>query len=179
MTKHYVVEGLDRVGKSSFIKALWLATAAQVVKMRVPKTLTDSKLFYAEHFVSLMNGEPTIWDRGHLSELVYAPLYRPTVTSASWTEALRRWIPRLVDNTTLIYVYPGDTALMKKDERPEADKLAEIRGFTKELEACPWPVYRVCSHEEVAGEWRWRAKDDMVAEILANVPLESYAGTRL
>lgn len=177
--RHYVVEGLDRVGKSSFIVELARQTGMGVTKMRVPKTLAESKLWYAEHFVSLMNGEPTIWDRGHISELVYAPLYRPAVTSQSWTEALRQWMPALVDDVAVIYVYPGDTALMKKDERPEADKLAEIRGFTRELEACPWPVYRVCSHELVVDEaWGWRSKADMVTEVLANVPLEYYAGTR-
>ena len=173
MMKHIVFEGLDRVGKSTLLAAVAKSMGAEVTKMRVPKTMEQSREFYSDHFKSLLSSwEPMVWDRGHLSELVYAPLYRPQMTADWWTKVLRS-MPELVPMVTVVYVYPGDTSLMKKEEdRPCADQSAERAAFDRELGLCRWPVVRVCSHELVDGVWRWRDLEERVDEVLTAVGLE-------
>lgn len=169
--KHLIVEGIDRVGKSTLIAALAAELGAKVVKMRVPKTLAESKAFYWDYFFQLADSdEPMVWDRGHISELVYAPLYRPAMVDAAWTRTLRYALPTMALEATVVYVHPGDTSLMKRDEdRPNANRDAELAAFERELRWCPLDVHRVCSHELVDGAWRWRNLEDRVSQVLAGI----------
>ena len=175
--RHLVFEGLDRVGKSTLLAATAAAMGVEPVKMRVPKTFEQSREFYTDHFRQLMQSDvPMVWDRGHLSELVYAPIYRPGCVMDWWTKALRS-IPMLVDNVTLVYVYAGTTSLMLEDvDRPNKDMAAEVAGFERELGLCEWPVHRICSHEYDGG-WKWRPVEERVDElmetVLGEVPLRS------
>jgi len=165
--RHLVFEGLDRSGKSTLLAAVAKAIGATVNKMRVPKTLGQSIEFYDDHFRHLAEDEhPVVWDRGHLSELVYAPLYRPSETNSWWVRELRRRAAA-IERVGLVYVYPGWYGLMLEDERPGANRMAEAAGYARELEHVTWPTVRVCTHRQDAeGVWHWRPVEEMVDEVL-------------
>lgn len=85
----FIIEGVDRLGKSTLIKGLLNTLGYHlVVHYDKPKLLDYYKEMYGEplktYQVQLYNqmfkmidrGDRVIFDRGHLGELVYAPLYR-------------------------------------------------------------------------------------------------------
>src|SRR5579885_2292224 len=87
--QQFIIEGVDRMGKSTLIKGL-LDTLGYhlVVHYDKPKLLkhyqamTDEPLkayqvsLYNQMFKMIDRGDRVIFDRGHLGELVYAPMYR-------------------------------------------------------------------------------------------------------
>lgn len=87
--QQFIIEGVDRMGKSTLIKGL-LDTLGYhlVVHYDKPKLLkhyqsmTDEPLkayqvsLYNQMFKMIDRGDRVIFDRGHLGEMVYAPMYR-------------------------------------------------------------------------------------------------------
>jgi hypothetical protein len=117
-------------------------------KMRVPRTIAESAMYYGDHFMYLSLDTPTMWDRGHVSELVYSTLYAPQRASMAWHSALRH-MPVYHPDVALIYLYPLSTDLMLRDEdRPGADRRTELYAYDLELDSVPeWSVARVPVHE--------------------------------
>jgi len=87
--QQFIVEGVDRMGKSTLIKNLLNALGYHlVIHFGKPQVLdhyskmTDQPLklyqvaLYNQMFEMIERGDRLIFDRGHLGELVYAPLYR-------------------------------------------------------------------------------------------------------
>jgi thymidylate kinase len=82
---NFIIEGLDRLGKSTLIENiqqdLGLYTVVHCGKPKKLKCLDNSlEKYQVEVFLNmfqlLTNSFRLIYDRGHLGELVYAPLYR-------------------------------------------------------------------------------------------------------
>jgi hypothetical protein len=178
MDRHLVFEGCDRTGKSSVIRALQhVVSPVKVSKMRVPRTKAESAEFYFDHFRQLGRaGHCTIWDRGHVSELVYGHLYKEYPTGRYFD--LLRNAPFHLETVlpvTIVYCYPLSYDLMEPDEREGANLAAELVRYDQELRfiemAMPkrWTVYRLCTHEWTSPGCRWRSTESMVHELVARL----------
>jgi thymidylate kinase len=87
MNKHtvYAVEGIDRLGKSTLIDSIMQRLGYyEVIHFAKPKQLDyyrgSLEIYQRESFINSMvlasSGARIIFDRWHLGEAVYAPLYR-------------------------------------------------------------------------------------------------------
>ena len=75
---NYVVMGIDRIGKDTFIENNF-PTHKKIHLTKPPKDvdpLTFSKSEYCDYFVNLMKNDNLVYNRGHIDEFVYAPIYR-------------------------------------------------------------------------------------------------------
>lgn len=159
---HVVFEGVDRCGKSSLVdKYCVIEKPRHYFKMRVPTTLQESVEFYDDHLHRLQTStEPTVWDRGLLSELVYGPLYRPDECPAyrrrTLIEATR--IPTKLP-VIVVYVYPLWTDLMLPDERPNADINAELHRYSVVFDAIHWRKVAMTKHTISDGNRAWKNRD--------------------
>lgn len=175
--RNIILEGIDRVGKSTLARELARMIEADVHKMRVPRSLGQSMEFYGDHFAHLMNDERVnIWDRGHISELVYSTLYQPDRATSSWHHALRM-TSRVIPDCCIVYLYPGNMELLEPDERPEANRYSEMNKYDRELSDVEdyWPVHRICTHHEAdvsrffpykGTSWQWRTYMDLIVDVL-------------
>lgn len=156
-----IFEGVDRVGKSTLIKSLAARYGAEVNKMRVPTNEQESREFYLEHFAALAKPakHPVFWDRGHVSELVYAPLYRSL--SVGWSRTIQD-LARHTPNTYFVYVRPLSVKLLEPDERPGANIRKELAGYRTQIKKVPWPVLSISTHHDRA---RWRGLSELVEEV--------------
>lgn len=161
-------EGIDRCGKSSLISAFRNKhNAYKLHKMRVPKTLGQAAMWYEELFWEIANNRDSlIYDRSHLSEAVYAPLYRD-YTHHNWPSTLwhmeRNCIQVKEYPIIVVYVYPQWLSLLKKDDRPNADVLKELDMYNLALNETRLPVIRITKHE--SHTWDWRKEEDVLAEL--------------
>jgi len=84
-----LIEGPDNVGKSSQIRAIknhfnketFATCSLGSVKQNSPEEYIQCSKDYFKNLVELSNyqysiGKSSIWDRSHLGEMVYAPMYR-------------------------------------------------------------------------------------------------------
>lgn len=165
---HVVFEGVDRCGKSSLVEKYCVEERPkQYFKMRVPKTFMESCEFYEDHIERLRHSEePSVWDRGMLSELVYGPLYRPIECPAFHRRALIEMtrFPTLLP-VIIVYVYPLWTDLMLPDERPGANIYAELRQFGIAYEALHWRKVAMTKHCIRNGERTWKNRDESWEEL--------------
>jgi thymidylate kinase len=85
MINKFLIEGLDRLGKSSLIDGIRNALGYfEVIHYQKPQKLScynGDPLIYQENgfrtmFSLLRSSAPIICDRAHLGEYVYAPMYR-------------------------------------------------------------------------------------------------------
>lgn len=90
MQKSFIIEGIDRLGKSTLIEGIQNRLGYfQVIHYQKPKRLkcyrdvseSDALQMYQRSAFSAMfqilgSGAPIILDRAHLGEMVYAPIYR-------------------------------------------------------------------------------------------------------
>ena len=86
--RQFIIEGIDRMGKSSLIKGLLNELGYHLVvhyskpeRLAAYKDLPDPAFryqweLYNQMFWMIEANMRVIFDRGHLGELVYAPLYR-------------------------------------------------------------------------------------------------------
>lgn len=168
MTK-LVVEGIDRAGKSSFIQYIGEQLGWPITKMRVPKSPRDAVLFYKQYWDQLRDyPHSLVYDRGHISEAVYAPLYRPTSCNHFWPNAVYA-DELLVEDVFIVYVYPNAKHhdLLLPDERPNANRDAELMAFDVRLEMSSLPVIPICSHSKYGPFWRTHA--DMFQELMSGL----------
>ena len=89
LPNQFIIEGVDRMGKSTLIKGL-MDTLGYHLKIHYEKpqklayytSQTDEPLklyqtvLYRQMFDLIDAGHRIIFDRGHLGEMVYAPMYR-------------------------------------------------------------------------------------------------------
>lgn len=93
----YIIEGLDRMGKSTFIDALRNEIQnpyVMTIHSSKPPKCEDVKKWTERHYLGLISkilhldkyGYDVILDRSWLGEMVYGPLYRGTNISLSYFE---------------------------------------------------------------------------------------------
>lgn len=144
---HLIVEGIDRCGKSSSIEAMRkLLPGYTVFKPRPPKSHDEARHLYSEFFQMLAEPGNVIYDRGHMSELVYARLYRD-YDPISWVLDLEAEVVKQNPFIKLIYFFPIWGNLLKDDDRPGADRTAELYLYESCLNMSVLSVTRQRVHE--------------------------------
>lgn len=195
-----IFEGVDRCGKSTTVQALVRELQRegyqnQVRKYKPPVTVEETWHTFRAYFNSLIDlASPDwlIWDRGHVSEMVYGPLYRGSNYTGSSGEYLSRWLQhwdRVAYGETydgrqsvIVYLYPLDLSLLLPDtERgPEGVGVnAELAQFEVMLKQTRLPVIRVSSHyyDERLMKWQWKRSKAIVTSILEKVEEMTNNGT--
>lgn len=164
---HIIFEGVDRCGKSSLVDKFCVVHRPAYFKMRVPTNYEESTRYYYDHVERLMNSmEPSVWDRGLLSELVYGPLYRPQECLSWYQQQLIDWtmlptkLPVLV-----VYVYPLYEEIMLQDERPNANRLLELEAFNVAFERIHWRKVAMTKHTIREGFPAWKNRDESWYEL--------------
>jgi hypothetical protein len=166
---HILVEGCDRIGKTTTIAAMReLLPEYEVRKPRAPKTEGEARSIYADFFQALSEPGNIIWDRSHISELVYANLYRD-YNPLSWIMYLEKFAIGQNPFIKIIYYYPVWGNLLGEDERPGADRVAELNMYDRALNHFTFlDVTRQSVHHSNKREW-------LSPELRASIPLrESF-----
>lgn len=161
-----IFEGCDRVGKTSLIDAYAAPNPHyRRDKMKVPRTLAEANVFYNAYYMELWTStRPTLYDRGHISEQVYGPLYRPETVNNWWPSLLN--VQELVpprQRTVIVYVYPVWLSLLKSDERIGSNLTNELQVYDTVLSYSHWPVIRITKHHIHSAAWR--NMDDVLYEL--------------
>lgn len=163
----FMIDGIDRLGKSSLIKKIqdefgyhlvihydkpqvlkqYLDLAKEVTSSETPKGLSEENLarYYYQYdtnirmFQMMENDIPTIFDRTHLGEMVYAPLYRKY--SGEYVYTLEEnFIDRMgetIDSTRLILLTSSNTEMLVDDglsfdpAKKDEEQLLFIEAFNK------------------------------------------------
>lgn len=168
-----IIEGVDRIGKSTLVKAL--SEKHLAIKLTAPTSIENTYYKYLTFFLRL-NGsipvaKPYIYDRGHISEIVYGPLYRPNnYRSTNLLIWLRKWEKHTVANaelypdfrpTVIVYLYPTNKDLMLKDERPNANLRVELDRYRIALTNSSMPVMKLCTQTQTD----WRTTENIIDEL--------------
>lgn len=151
---HIIVEGIDRCGKSSVIREMQrLLPHYEVKKPTAPSNELQALRIYSEFFLALSWQGNVIWDRGHISEMVYSSMYRDySITNQllSWENSAMRSNPFI----TVVYYFPIWQTLLSDDEaRPNADRLAELHTYGRMLDLTALTAMRQPAHKRNAPEW--------------------------
>lgn len=144
--KHIIVEGVDICGKSSLIQHI-CSTADNYTIRHFKKPLGNTNIdkvnyqkqdFISEFSLSLMLKKDEkldylIWDRSHIGEAVYSPMYRKS--DSDWIWAMEKFFFEFnSDNVYLILLY-GDADFLIKRENGDSlsakleDRQSEINLF--------------------------------------------------
>jgi thymidylate kinase len=129
MTKLILLEGLDRTGKDTLVKSLSdIVPSTKTVHWGFPKGDTNEQriVYQKESFLLNMmqyrvdvlknQTELIIWNRSHIGECVYGPMYRNS--TADWIFDLER--KYLHDSEIyLVYLY-GDTEFLLSNDDGES-----------------------------------------------------------
>lgn len=122
---NFIVDGMDRCGKSTLIEKLpdllnkhepIFATHFPKIKMSYNNCIEYNKNLYTTVFKTLINfnkiGGQFIMDRSHISEFVYGQLYRKYNTNYVFEYEYEE----LLDNTTLILLVDNPEGIMQRDD---------------------------------------------------------------
>lgn len=73
-----ILEGCDGTGKTSIagIISRLIDNRYTVIHLDAPKNFEDGKKLYVNMLAELWNKDNLIYDRGHISEIIYAPIFR-------------------------------------------------------------------------------------------------------
>lgn len=176
MKVNIIVEGPGRSGKTSLINYLMARdlTNWTYYKFAPPTSKADGIEKFSAYANILMNTDtPVIFDRGHISELVYAPLFRDyaDVDYRNWLEDVDTLLSKSTPlPTVILYVYPMWQTLIKPGGRLTDDLVRVPLAFNKELGYTDMRVIRVSKHCAWAPQWRDR--DEVVEDVLDK--LERY-----
>jgi thymidylate kinase len=112
-----IICGIDRTGKSTFIKNILRHYGPHLVihSSSPPKDIEYphqyQKEYYHKFFDALSSNTDIIFDRGHLDEYVYGPLYRGQ-SDLSYIKELESTSPL---NTILVFLHTTDVSFLKDD----------------------------------------------------------------
>lgn len=162
MTYQIIVEGVARVGKDTFIQA-WRAAHPEYEYINYGRGTTDLQ-FYDYMQLLQVRKKPAIHNRSHISEQVYAPIYRRSTCNVMYPAVLNRLeIGQYVLPTVVVYMEPH--SLMEPDLKanPDKDPAKELTIFEAILGFTHLPIIRLNATTE--GIAAWRDPSDCVAEI--------------
>lgn len=116
-----LIEGCDGVGKTSAInKMIEHNPAFKQIHLSNPKDQKDGKAMYIDMLHELWHNDNLIYDRAHLSEVVYAPIFRKY--SPHYMQSLELLMP---EKTILVLLY-ADPELLAKRFADNFIKMAHI-----------------------------------------------------
>lgn len=176
MKVNIIVEGPGRSGKTRLITALMARGNGNWTyeKFAPPVSREEGVEKFGLYADVLINTHtPIIYDRGHISEMVYAPLFRDYVTPQyrKWLEYVDTTIStKALLPTVVLYVYPMWQSLIKPGGRPTDDLIRVPLAFNKELGYTDMKVIRVSKHCSWAPQWR--EEDEVIEDVLDK--LERY-----
>lgn len=112
---NFVVMGIDRIGKDTFIKHILGKYKVQhLTKPPEGKDpLTWSKSQYLDYFMRLAYQDGLVFNRGHWDELVYVPKYRDY--SPNYVRIMEDEYRDRLANTIFILLYTTDFNIMRDD----------------------------------------------------------------
>jgi len=140
--KHLVLEGCDRSGKDTLIKNLTNRFSNVVIRhFRSPKGESNLQKkeyqimsFEIEYLIlqdlKLMEFDLCIWNRSHIGEGVYAPLYRDS--NADWVFQQEQLYLTDINDTYLLLLTASPEFLSTRDDGKSFSSTVEARE--KELE---------------------------------------------
>ena len=112
---NYVVMGIDRIGKDTFIDYNF-PSHEKIHLTKPPKDvdpLMFSKVEYCNYFRNLQRSNNIVYNRGHIDEFVYAPIYRKY--STYWLTIMEEEFADVVTNTVFILLYTDNFDMMVDD----------------------------------------------------------------
>lgn len=114
-----IVEGIDRLGKSTFINNILKSYGAHPIIhcSAPPKGIADPAKYQEEYFTKCfkMLNQPidVIFDRCHLGEYIYGPLYRKTDPNFIFDIETKHNAALI--HTDLVLLYTKDFSIMEDD----------------------------------------------------------------
>lgn len=175
-----IFEGMPRVGKTTALAKFSNMLGIKIKKYSNPKTKNETYNLFLNYFLELGRNENEIqcWDRGHLSELVYGPLYRPA-------NYLDPFLPNFILacdkalwrgfeyagklKTIIVYFYPLSQHILNYEGREQyKDNFAEQAIlYENALRNTNLNVIRICTHEVRPGKVpNWKSTDNIHDELL-------------
>ena len=103
---NFVIMGIDRIGKDTFIENILKPSYPdlKITHLSKPPEGENPVIFtkreYVEYFMDLMKNDDRVYNRGHIDEMVYAPLYRNLDTY--WLKIYEDEFSGDLDNTVFI-----------------------------------------------------------------------------
>ena len=106
-----VIDGIDNLGKTTIVKELRRLKNFDIdIHLTAPKDLGTAMYMYRVFFSNLEKNKSIIYDRSHLGEIVYAPLYRNY--SAKYIYDMEKL--HNLDDVRLVLLV-GDTSIVEDD----------------------------------------------------------------
>lgn len=166
MDLNVIIEGVSGLGKTTLGKAL---TTHEYIKFRKPESISETYYTYLKYFMKI-NGfakqreKPIVFDRGHITELVYGHLYDGHKYEDG---VLDHWIAHMelevvlnlrkqVDMrpTVIVYVEP-------KAMRLGWHNVHEVAMYERMLKRTHLPVIRV----KTQTDFGWKDTSEVINEI--------------
>lgn len=116
---NFVVMGIDRIGKNTFIENVLKTFDPDLKEIHLSKPPADvdplmyTKAEYAEYFMELKKNNHLVYNRGHIDEFVYGPLYRDQNTY--WLKIYEQELWDVVLNTVFILLISENFNVMQDD----------------------------------------------------------------
>lgn len=113
---NYVIMGIDRIGKNTFINTC-LPYHNEIHLTKPPKYVDDPLMYtkaqYAQYFINLKDSDNIVYNRGHIDEFVYGPLYRNQNTY--WLKIYEQEFAHYLNNTFFILLLSKNFNVMEDD----------------------------------------------------------------
>lgn len=112
---NYVVMGIDRIGKNTFIQTC-LSGFEEIHLSKPPKDVDPliwTKAEYADYFIDLKRSDNKVYNRGHIDEFVYGPIYRKVPTY--WLKIYEQEFAPDLDNTCFVLLLSKNFDVMEDD----------------------------------------------------------------
>lgn len=136
-----IIEGIDRLGKSTLINNILKHYGPHPIIhcSSPPKGIADPAKYQEEYFTKCfkMLNQPidVIFDRCHLGEYIYGPLYRKT--DPNFIFKIESYYPIACEDTILVLLYTDDFTIMEDDglsfdfDAREKEQALFIEAFNK------------------------------------------------
>lgn len=172
-----IFEGVGRCGKTTLINAIVecqrkIGMKVTKYKMYVPTSRSEGYRQYDTYanVLAANRNDVVIYDRGHISEFVYAPYYRDyyTVDYQQFLHNIDRDIVECTNVPTyIVYVYPRWQSLMIPGNRPTDDLIAVPRLYEEALYHTRCDVIRISTHDRYFQ--LWKSIHNLVTELLVKI----------
>lgn len=174
-----ITEGVSRCGKSTVIAELANRLGFQIKKYENPKSKRETAELFAAYLMDLKENENAIYDRGHLSELVYGPLYRPrNYLGSDFLPRLLYGIDRILakrGHTLVIYFWPLSQTIMNYEGREQykPNFRTELTMYDGVMSRTKLPVIKMATQEVIPGHIpSWKSVGNIVDHLM--IKLRSY-----
>ena len=183
--RQFIIEGVDRMGKSTLIEGLLQELGYHlVVHYDKPKRLTAYNFYeafeggsllayqnalYYNMFCIINSGARVIFDRGHLGEVVYAPMYRSYDGEYVFDceHGADTGDTRLVLLTTSDFSFIKDDGLSLDFSKKEEEQAAFVKAFDRSS------IKDKVQVDVSNGRGGYKKPDEILAEVLKTSVLPS------